>query len=70
MPAYSTPLSVLAVPGAVIVGHPHAASLVAITPEAALLSAEQLVQAARLATTLPPMEVGDEDFGEEEADRP
>ena len=60
--AYSEPLDVRPLRGAVIVSDPRGASVIAITPDAALGTAERLIGAARLAVSdqLPPIE-GDHD---------
>ena len=61
--AYPDPLEVTALRGAVLVSDPRGASIVAITPDAALGTAERLIAAARraLSEELPPIE-WDHDF--------
>jgi hypothetical protein len=49
--AYDEPLTVMPIRGAVIVSAPKGGGIAAITPEAALASAQRLIDAARLATS-------------------
>jgi hypothetical protein len=61
--AYPEPLDVTPLRGAVLVADPRGVRVIAITPDAALITAERLIGAARLAASdeLPPLQ-WDQDY--------